>query len=71
MEKISTPWKTVKDTWKNALFIQKDKRFGEDRIMKLLEKWQKIVEQNGEYVVQQSSWCKQENKIKNKRGKTT
>ena len=31
---------------------QKDKKFGEDGIMKLPEKWQKVVEQNGEYVVQ-------------------
>ena len=37
-------------------FVQKDKKFGKDRIMKLLGKWQKIVEQNGEYIVQQSSW---------------
>ena len=56
MEKNFNPWKTVKDTWKSALFIQKDKKFGEDRIMKQIEKWQKIVEQNGEYVVQQSFW---------------
>ena len=33
-------------------FAQKDKKFGEDRIMKLPEKWQKVVEQNGEYIVQ-------------------
>ena len=32
-------------------FDQKDKRFWEDGIMKLPEKWQKIVEQNGDYVV--------------------
>ena len=31
---------------------QKDKKFGEDGIMKLPEKWQKLVEQNGEYIVQ-------------------
>ena len=30
---------------------QKDKKFWEDGIMKLPGKWQKIVEQNGEYVV--------------------
>ena len=29
-----------------------DKTFGEDRIMKLPEKWQNVVEQNGEYIVQ-------------------
>ena len=33
-------------------FAQKDKKFWEDRIMKLPEKWQKIVEQNSKYVVQ-------------------
>ena len=33
-------------------FAQKDKKFWEDRIMKLPEKWQKVVEQKGEYVVQ-------------------
>ena len=39
-------------------FAQKDKMFGEDGIMKLPEKWQKVVEQKGEYVVQSSSWWK-------------
>ena len=33
-------------------FAQKDKTFWEDRIMKLPEKWQKVVEQNSEYIVQ-------------------
>ena len=33
-------------------FAQKDKKFWEGGIMKLPEKWQKIVEQKGEYVVQ-------------------
>ena len=33
-------------------FAQKDKKFWEDGIMNLPEKWQKVVEQNGEYVVQ-------------------
>ena len=33
-------------------FAQKDKKFWEDGIMKLPEKWQKVVEQNGEHVVQ-------------------
>ena len=32
-------------------FAQKDKKFWEDEIMKLPEKWQKVVEQKGEYVV--------------------
>ena len=36
-------------------FAQKDTKFSEDEIMKLSEKWQKIVEQNGEYIVQESS----------------
>ena len=31
-------------------FAQKDKKFWEDGIMKLPEKWQKVVEQNGEYI---------------------
>ena len=33
-------------------FAQKDKKFGEDGIMKLPEKWPKVVEQKGEYSVQ-------------------
>ena len=33
-------------------FAQKDKKFGEDGIMKLPEKWQKVVAQKGEYIVQ-------------------
>ena len=33
-------------------FAQKDKKFWEDRIMKLPEKWQKVVEQDSEYIVQ-------------------
>ena len=33
-------------------FAQKDKKFWEDGIMKLPEKWQKVVEQKGEYVAQ-------------------
>ena len=37
-------------------FAQKNKKFWEDGIMKLPEKWQKVVEQNGEYIVQFSSW---------------
>ena len=31
-------------------FAQKDKTFWEDGIMKLPEKWQKIIEQDDEYV---------------------
>ena len=33
-------------------FMQKNKGFWEHRIMKLPEKWQKVVKQNGEYIVQ-------------------
>ena len=33
-------------------FAQKDKKFWDDGIMKLPEKWQKVVEQKGEYVIQ-------------------
>ena len=33
-------------------FAQKGKKFGEDGIVKLPEKWQKVVEQKGECVVQ-------------------
>ena len=33
-------------------FAQKDKMFWEEGIMKLPEKWQKVGEQKGEYVVQ-------------------
>ena len=33
-------------------FAQKDEKFWEDGIMKLPEKWQKVVEQKGENVVQ-------------------
>ena len=32
-------------------FAQKDKKFWADGITKLHEMWQKVVEQNGEYVV--------------------
>ena len=32
-------------------FAQKDKKFWENGIMKLPEKWQKVMEQKGEYVI--------------------
>ena len=35
----------------DQFFAQKDKKFWEDGIMKLPEKWQKVVEQNGDHVV--------------------
>ena len=50
MEEISAPWKTVKGTWNNSL-LKKIKKFWGNGIMKLPEKWQKVLEQNGEYVV--------------------
>ena len=56
MEKTPIPWKTVKGTWNSSLL--KKIKFGEDRITKLPGKWQKVVEQKGEYVVQWSSWWK-------------
>ena len=33
-------------------FPQKDKKFWEEGIMKLPERWQKVVEQNSAYIVQ-------------------
>ena len=42
MEKIPVPWKAP-----GTVFAQKDKKFWEDGIMKLPEKWQKAVEQYG------------------------
>ena len=47
MEEISIPWKIVKGTWNRSL-LEKIKSFG-NGIMKLPEKWQKVVEQNDEY----------------------
>ena len=55
--KISIPWKTINSSWDSSL-LKKRKTFWKDGIMKLPEKWQKVVEQNGEYVVQFSSWWK-------------
>ena len=54
LNKISVPWKAMKDTWNRSL-LKKIKKIGEDEIMKLPEKWQKVVEQNVENVVQQNS----------------
>ena len=51
MEKVSIPWKTIKRHLEQ-FFAQKDKKFWEKAIIKLPEKWQKVMEQNGEYVVQ-------------------
>ena len=51
MGKVSIPWKTIKRHLEQ-FFAQKDKKFWENGIIKLHEKCQKIVEQNGEYFVQ-------------------
>ena len=47
IEKTSIPWKTVKGTLE-LFFAQKDKKFREDELLNLTEKWQKVVEQNSE-----------------------
>ena len=55
LDKISIPWKTVKGTCNSSLLKKikkKKKKLGENGIMKLSEKWQKVVEQNGECLVQ-------------------
>ena len=44
MEEVSIPWKSLKCTW-NSYFLKKINSFGEDGIMKLPGKWQKVVEQ--------------------------
>ena len=51
MEKISILWKSIKGIWNSSL-LKKNKKFGEDEIMNLPDKLQKVVEQNGEYIVQ-------------------
>ena len=51
MEKNSVPWKTLKGI-QNSSLLKKGKKSWEDGIMKLPKKWQKIVEQNNEYVAQ-------------------
>ena len=50
MEKISNFLEDCK-RYLEQFFAQMDKKFWEDEIMKLPEKWQKIVEQNSEHVV--------------------
>ena len=47
MEKISIYWNTAKAP--GTVFAQKDKKFWEDGIMNLPERWQKVMEQNSEY----------------------
>ena len=51
MEKILISWKTVKGTWNSSL-LKKIKSFGKMELRKLSEKCQKVVEPNGEYIVQ-------------------
>ena len=43
--------KTIKSIWNSSL-LKKKKKYGEDEIVNLPDKWQKVVEQNGEYIVQ-------------------
>ena len=50
-EKILILWKTVKGTWNNSL-LKNIKNFGKMELWKLPGKWQKVVKQNGEYIVQ-------------------
>ena len=50
MEKILIPHKSIKGTWNSSLL--KEIKFWEDGIMKLPEKWQRVVKQNSEYVTQ-------------------
>ena len=51
MEKVSIPWKTIKKHLEQ-FFAQKNKKFWENGIIKLPEKWQKVVEQSSKYVIQ-------------------
>ena len=50
-EKISTSPEDCKRHLEQ-FFAQKEKKFWENGITKVPEKWQKVVEQNGEYIVQ-------------------
>ena len=52
--KISVPSKTVKGAW-NSSFLKKIKSFWKDGVTKLPKKSQKVVEQNSEYI-EQNSW---------------
>ena len=51
MEKISIPSKTVKGTWNSSL-LKKIKSFEKTELWSCLKKWQKVVEQNSEHIVQ-------------------
>ena len=49
--KISIPWKTIHSSWDSSL-LKKRKKVWKDAIMKLPEKWQKVVKQNNKYIGQ-------------------
>ena len=49
--KISIPCKTVKDSLEQ-FFVQNNIKFWEDEIMKLPEKWQKVLEQSNDSTAQ-------------------
>ena len=44
MEKVSIPWKTIKRHLEQFFAQKKNKKFWENGIIKLPEKWQKVVE---------------------------
>ena len=48
---------SVKSTWNSSL-LKKIKCFGKMELWSCLKKWQKVVKQNGEYIVQWGSWWK-------------
>ena len=54
---IGNNFNSLKDCKRHLeqFFVQKDKKFWEDGIMKLLGKWQKVVGQNVEHIVYESS----------------
>ena len=52
MEKFSITWKKDCKRHLEQFFVQKYKKFWKDEIMKLSRKWQMVVEQNDDYVVQ-------------------
>ena len=55
MEKISPVGKSFLEDCKRHLeqfFAQKDKKFWDDAIMQLPEKWQNLAEQNDKHIVQ-------------------
>ena len=49
--KISIPWKTIHSSWDSSL-LKKTKKVWKDAIMKLPEKWQKVVKQYNKYIGQ-------------------